>query len=99
MKTKADSSSPDKSTLEAPVVRHRVVVPIQTRGGIGKSTEAVARASWMDQRGVQWQGFDLDEQNRTFSDNSPVRRRWWKFPRANRKATSFACFAKPPKPK
>ena len=71
MKTKADSSSPDKSTLEAPVVRHRVVVPIQTRGGIGKSTEAVARASWMEQRGVQWQGFDLDEQNRTFSDNFP----------------------------
>ena len=72
MKTKADHSSSDKFTLEASVVRHRVVVPIQTRGGIGKSTEVVARASWMDQRGLQWQGFDLDEQNRTFSDNRPL---------------------------
>ena len=52
-------------------VRHRVVVPIQTRGGIGKSTEAIARAAWMDQRDVKWQGFDLDAQNRTFSDNFP----------------------------
>lgn len=55
----------------APTVRHRVVVPIQTRGGIGKSTEAIARACWMDQRDVDWQGYDLDAQNKTFSDNFP----------------------------
>lgn len=62
---------PEKPAAEKPAIRHRVVVPIQTRGGIGKSTEAIARASWMDQRGVQWQGFDLDAQNRSFSDNFP----------------------------
>jgi hypothetical protein len=69
-KTKAEPVI-DKPAAATPTVRHRVVVPIQTRGGIGKSTEAIARASWMDQRGVNWQGFDLDAQNRTFSDNFP----------------------------
>ena len=68
-KTKPEPT-PDK-TAAVPAVRHRVVVPIQTRGGIGKSTEAIARACWMDQRDVDWQGFDLDAQNRTFSDNFP----------------------------
>ena len=63
--------APAKSTAEKPAISHRVVVPIQTRGGIGKSTEAIARASWMDQRDVKWQGFDLDSQNRSFSDNFP----------------------------
>ena len=69
-KTKPEQTSA-KSAAAPLTVRHRVVVPIQTRGGIGKSTEAIARACWMDQRDVDWQGFDLDAQNRTFSDNFP----------------------------
>lgn len=48
-------------------IRHRLVIPIQTRGNLGKSTEAIARCEWMQQRGVPWRGFDLDAYNRTFS--------------------------------
>jgi len=33
----------------------------------GKSIEAAARASWLNQRGIPWQGFDLDGDNRTLS--------------------------------
>jgi hypothetical protein len=52
-------------------VKHRLVVPIQTRGNIGKSTEAVARCEWMLQRGVIWAGYDLDRFNRTLSTTYP----------------------------
>jgi hypothetical protein len=52
-------------------IKHRLVVPIQTRGNIGKSTEAVARCEWMFQRGVIWAGYDLDRFNRTLSTTYP----------------------------
>jgi hypothetical protein len=48
-------------------IEHRLVVPIQTRGNLGKSTEAIARGEWMTARGVQWKGYDLDVSNRTVS--------------------------------
>lgn len=48
-------------------ILHRLVVPIQTRGNLGKSTEAIARCEWMRQRSVAWKGFDLDVFNRTLS--------------------------------
>lgn len=54
----------DPTTSE---INHRLVVPIQTRGNLGKSTEAIARCEWMAQRGVSWKGFDLDVYNRTLS--------------------------------
>jgi hypothetical protein len=54
-------------------LRHRLVVPIQTRGNLGKSTEAIARCEWMSARGVQWRGFDLDASNRTLSTALPDR--------------------------
>lgn len=60
-----------KSGIETPLIKHRVIVPIQTRGNIGKSTEVIARAAWMTHRDVPWRGFDLDVHNRTFSDNYP----------------------------
>jgi hypothetical protein len=47
--------------------RHRLVVPIQTRGNLGKSTEAIARCEWMTERSVAWRGYDLDAFNRTLS--------------------------------
>jgi len=50
---------------------HRLVVPIQTRGNLGKSTEAIARCEWMTQRGVLWKGYDLDAFNRTLSTTYP----------------------------
>jgi hypothetical protein len=52
--------------------KHRLVVPIQTRGNIGKSTEAIARCEWMNQRNIAWTGYDLDEFNRTLSTTYPV---------------------------
>jgi hypothetical protein len=47
------------------------VLPIQTRGNIGKSTEAIARCEWMSQRQVPWRGYDLDGFNRTLSTTFP----------------------------
>ena len=60
--------SPTTSTSE---IKHRLVVPIQTRGNIGKSTEAIARCEWMNQRSVEWKGYDLDGFNRTLSTTYP----------------------------
>jgi hypothetical protein len=58
----------DPTTSE---ILHRLVVPIQTRGNLGKSTEAIARCEWMTQRGVSWKGYDLDAFNRTLSTTYP----------------------------
>jgi hypothetical protein len=52
-------------------ILHRLLVPIQTRGNLGKSTEAIARCEWMSQRGVFWKGYDLDAFNRTLSTTYP----------------------------
>jgi hypothetical protein len=52
-------------------IKHRLIVPIQTRGNLGKSTEAIARCHWMNERGIDWRGFDLDHFNRTLSANYP----------------------------
>lgn len=59
MKTNENSTSPE--------ILHRLIVPIQTRGNLGKSTEAIARCEWMNRRGVSWKGYDLDAFNRTLS--------------------------------
>jgi len=45
---------------------------MQAKGNIGKSIEATARACWLNQRGIQWQGFDLDGDNRTLSRLFPA---------------------------
>ena len=57
-------TSEDPTTSE---ILHRLVVPIQTRGNLGKSTEAIARCEWMSQHSVSWKGYDLDAFNRTLS--------------------------------
>ena len=61
----------ENATTSNSEIRHRLVVPIQTRGNIGKSTEAVARCEWMSQRKVGWKGCDLDGFNRTLSTTYP----------------------------
>jgi hypothetical protein len=52
-------------------IKHRLVLPIQTRGSLGKSTEAIIRAEWMRQNNVPWKGYDLDVYNRTLSETYP----------------------------
>jgi hypothetical protein len=47
--------------------KYRVTLSLQARGSAGKSIEVAARASWLNQRGIAWQGFDLDGDNRTLS--------------------------------
>jgi hypothetical protein len=48
-------------------MKHRLILPMQAKGNMGKSIEAAARACWLNQRNIQWQGFDLDGDNRTLS--------------------------------
>src|SRR6266480_1010282 len=47
--------------------KHRLILPMQDKGNVGKSLETAARACWLNQRGIHWQGFDLDGDNRTLS--------------------------------
>jgi hypothetical protein len=52
-------------------INHRLALTIQTRGGLGKSTEAICKGNWLDQYGVPWKGYDLDVFNRTLSSTFP----------------------------
>ena|SRR2546426_10487330 len=47
--------------------KYRLILPMQAKGNVGKSIETAARACWLNQRGIHWQGFDLDGDNRTLS--------------------------------
>src|SRR5437870_1725530 len=51
--------------------KHRLILPMQAKGNVGKSLETAARASWLNQRGIHWQGFDLDGDNKTLSGLFP----------------------------
>ena len=53
-------------------VKHRLILPMQAKGNMGKSIEAAARACWLNQHGIQWQGFDLDGDNKTLSRLFPA---------------------------
>lgn len=48
-------------------IKHRLLMPMQAKGNLGKSIEMTARAAWLDEREIDWQGFDLDGDNQTFS--------------------------------
>src|SRR6266850_1329510 len=48
-------------------IKHRLILPMQAKGNVGKSIETAARACWLNQRGIHWQGFDLDGDNKTLS--------------------------------
>jgi hypothetical protein len=52
--------------------KHRLILPIQAKGNVGKSIEATARACWLNERGIHWQGFDLDGDNKTLSRLFPA---------------------------
>jgi hypothetical protein len=53
--------------MKIPEVTWRVLLPLQAKGDVGKSTELMTIGSWLDKKGVEWRGFDLDDQNQTFS--------------------------------
>lgn len=64
-------NSPNPNTTSVSDIAHRLLVPIQTRGGLGKSTVAIALCEWLNQREIEWQGYDLDGFNRTLSTAYP----------------------------
>lgn len=47
-------------------IGHRLIVPIQARGNVGKSTTLGALAGWLEQHAVDWRGFDLDPDHSSF---------------------------------
>jgi hypothetical protein len=63
------SENPNTTLLSE--INHRLALTIQTRGGLGKSTEAICKGNWLDQHGVPWKGYDLDVFNRTLSTTFP----------------------------
>ena len=54
------------------MTKHRLILPMQAKGNVGKSIETAARACWLNQRGIHWQGFDLDGDNKTLSRLFPT---------------------------
>src|SRR5947199_391541 len=52
--------------------KHRLILPMHAKGNVGKSIETAARACWLNQRGIHWQGFDLDGDNKTLSRLFPT---------------------------
>ncbi len=48
-------------------IKHRLLLPMQAKGNVGKSLEIATRTCWLSECGIDWQGFDLDADNRTFS--------------------------------
>ncbi len=40
---------------------------MQARGNVGKSTILGVIAGWLEQRGIEWRGFDLDPDHRSFA--------------------------------
>lgn len=48
------------------VRERRLIVPLQAKGTIGKSTTISLIAEYLEQIGEDWRGFDLDERNNEF---------------------------------
>jgi len=48
-------------------IRYRLIVPLQARGNVGKSTTLSALAGWFEQQAVEWRGFDLDPDHRSLA--------------------------------
>jgi len=57
--------------MKKPEVKWRLVLPIQRKGDLGKSSEAEAFGCYLNHRGVEWRGFDLDSDNRSYSSRFP----------------------------
>jgi hypothetical protein len=53
-------------------IQHRLIVPMQARGNVGKSTILGVIAGWLEQRGIEWRGFDLDPDHRSLARLFPA---------------------------
>lgn len=47
--------------------KHRIITALQTKGNVGKSTEAILHADWLAAHDIPYHGYDLDEDHQTFS--------------------------------
>jgi hypothetical protein len=48
-------------------VEKRVIIALQRRGNVGKSTTLGIFAQYLEQHGLPWRGFDLDSEHKNFS--------------------------------
>ncbi len=48
-------------------IHHRLIVSLQARGNVGKSTALGALGGWLEQHAVEWRGFDLDPDHQSFA--------------------------------
>jgi len=48
-------------------IQRRLIVPVQARGNVGKSTTLGALAGWLEQHAIKWRGFDLDPDHQSFA--------------------------------
>ena len=53
--------------LPPPIAKMLHLTPM-SKGGSGKSTEGEMRVSYLSARGIDWQGSDMDDRHRTFSE-------------------------------
>ncbi|CAI9084658.1 ATPase [Candidatus Methylacidiphilum fumarolicum] len=56
------------------MIKHRLTLPLQSKGNVGKSTQASLQIFWMNARNVAWQAYDLDNDNQTLSRAIPESR-------------------------
>lgn len=56
-----------KELTTSPIAKMLHLTPM-SKGGSGKSTEGEMRVSYLSARGIPWQGSDMDERHRTFSE-------------------------------
>lgn len=50
---------------------YRIHMALQSKGRIGKSTELLFRAAWLNSRDIEWAGADLDNEHQTFFGKYP----------------------------
>lgn len=49
------------------IIKHRLILPIQKRGNLGKSTVIACLGQYLDNLNVPWKGYDLDCDHQSFS--------------------------------
>lgn len=55
-----------------PLPGYRIHMALQSKGRIGKSTELLFRAAWLDSKKIEWNGIDFDGEHQTFFGKYPL---------------------------